>query len=81
MFAVKLLLCDALKLENAVVEYATNGRQVVANFVAGSETPNPFTLMILKYNMPGLTGVEVVEAIDDFIRAKNLVGVRPFFIV
>jgi len=37
--------------------------------------------MKLDYYMPCLTGVEVVQAIDDFIRAKNFVGVRPFFIV
>jgi len=68
-------------LDNAIIVYAANGSQVVADFVDSCEKPNPFTLMILDYNMPGLTGTEVVQAIDEIISKKNLLGVRPFFIV
>ena len=70
-----------LKLDNAVIAYAANGSQVVTDFVDSCEHPNPFTLMILDYNMPYLTGVEVVQAIDEIIRNHQLDGVRPFFIV
>jgi len=37
--------------------------------------------MILDYNMPYLTGLEVVQAIDNFIKKKKLVEVRPFFVI
>jgi len=81
MFAMKFLLSEIFKLEDAVVEYAANGKQAFEMFVDSLFRPNPFSLMILDYNMPYLTGLEVVQAIDDFIRTKKLMGKRPFFIV
>ena len=81
MFALKFLFCQVFKLEDAVVEYASNGKQAFETFVDSCEKPNPFTLIILDYNMPYLTGLEVVQAIDNFLSAKNLVGKRPFLMV
>jgi len=65
IFAVKFLLTQIFKLEEAVVVYTSNGRQAFETFMDSSRGSHPFTLMILDYNMPYMTGLEIVQAIDN----------------
>ena len=81
IFAVKFLLFQVFKLEDTVVAFTSNGKGAFETFKDSCVGPHPFALMILDYNMPYLTGLEVVQAIDDFLRSKNLEGKRPFFMV
>jgi len=80
IFAVKFLMSQVFNLDEGVVKYTSDGLQAFEAFKANCSGPSAFSLMILDYNMPYLTGLEVVQAVDGFLK-DHPEGKRPYFAI
>jgi len=65
IYTMKFLLHNLFKLDEEVVTYTSDGLKALSACRQSYEEAMPYSLMILDYNMPKLTGLEVMQACDD----------------
>jgi len=81
IFTMKFMLHSLFKLSDEVVTYTQNGKQAYEKYVESCKEEKPYSLMILDFKMPKMTGIEVMLACDALRDSKYRRLKRPYFVM